>query len=142
MRSSEKFNRIYAPVFPEVKALISEAPRLVGMDGKAKMSKSLGNTILISDSDDAIAEKVMEMYTDPKHIRAEDPGTVEGNVVFIYLDIFDPDKKEIAEIEGTISRTAGSATSCLKSGSRKFSRNSHPSDARTAREIRAKIQRQ
>ena len=95
----EKFNRIYAPVFPEVKALISEAPRLMGTDGKAKMSKSLGNTILLSDSDDAIANKVMEMYTDPKHVRVQDPGTVEGNVVFTYLDIFDPDKKGIAKLK-------------------------------------------
>jgi tryptophanyl-tRNA synthetase len=95
----EKFNRIYAPVFPEVKALISEAPRLMGTDGKTKMSKSLGNTILLSDSDDAIANKVMEMYTDPKHVRVQDPGTVEGNVVFAYLDIFDPDKKGIAKLK-------------------------------------------
>jgi tryptophanyl-tRNA synthetase len=96
---AEKFNRIYAPVFPEVKALISDAPRLVGIDGKAKMSKSLGNTILLSDSDAAIAEKVTKMYTDPKHIRAEDAGTVEGNVVFTYLDLFDPDKTEIQKLK-------------------------------------------
>jgi tryptophanyl-tRNA synthetase len=100
----EKFNRIYAPVFPEVKALISGAPRLVGIDGKAKMSKSLGNTILISDSDDAIARKVMEMYTDPKHVRIQDPGTVEGNVVFAYLDIFDPEKKEIMKLKDEYRR--------------------------------------
>jgi tryptophanyl-tRNA synthetase len=96
---AEKFNRIYAPVFPKVKALISEAPRLVGVDGKAKMSKSLGNTILISDSDNVIANKVMEMYTDPNHVRAEDSGTVEGNVVFVYLDLFDPDKKEVQKLK-------------------------------------------
>ena len=96
---AEKFNRIYAPVFPAVKALISNAPRLVGIDGKTKMSKSLGNTILLSDSDTAIAEKVMKMYTDPKHIRTEDAGTVEGNVVFTYLDLFNPDKKEIQKLK-------------------------------------------
>jgi tryptophanyl-tRNA synthetase len=96
---AEKFNRIYAPVFPEVKALISEAPRLMGTDGKAKMSKSLGNTILLSDSDNTIAHKVMEMYTDPNHVRIQDPGTVEGNVVFAYLDIFDPAKKEIMKLK-------------------------------------------
>ncbi len=95
----EKFNRIYAPVFPEVKALISDAPRLVGIDGKAKMSKSLGNTILLADGDEAIAKKVMEMYTDPNHIHANDPGAVEGNVVFSYLDIFDSDKTEVKKLK-------------------------------------------
>jgi len=100
----EKFNRIYAPVFSGVKALISDAPRLIGTDGKAKMSKSLGNTILISDSDDAIAQKVMEMYTDPNHVRVHDPGTVEGNVVFMYLDIFDPEKKEVAKLKDEYRR--------------------------------------
>lgn len=95
----EKFNRLYTPVFGKVKSLISETPRLVGIDGKAKMSKSLGNTILLSDNDAAIAEKVMKMYTDPNHVRVNDPGTVEGNVVFAYLDIFDPDKKEITKLK-------------------------------------------
>jgi tryptophanyl-tRNA synthetase len=95
----EKFNRIYAPVFPKVKALISETPRLMGTDGGAKMSKSLGNTILISDGDDAIAKKVMDMYTDPDHIRVKDPGKVEGNVVFSYLDIFDPAKAEVEKLK-------------------------------------------
>ena len=78
-----------------MKSLISESPRLMGVDGKAKMSKSLGNTILFSDSDKAIAKKVMDMYTDPDHVRVKDPGTVEGNVVFSYLDIFDPAKAEV-----------------------------------------------
>jgi tryptophanyl-tRNA synthetase len=95
----EKFNRIYQPIFSPVKALISEAPRLPSIDGKAKMSKSLGNTILISDDDATISQRVMAMYTDPKHIRAEDPGTIDGNVVFSYLDIFDPDKKEVARLK-------------------------------------------
>jgi len=95
----EKFNRIYAPVFPEVRSLISESPRLVGIDGKAKMSKSLGNAIYLSDKDDVIAKKVMDMYTDPNHVRAEDPGTVEGNVVFLYLDLFDPEKAEVQKLK-------------------------------------------
>ena len=95
----EKFNRVYAPVFGKVKSLISETPRLMGTDGKAKMSKSLGNTILISDSDKTIGEKVMEMYTDPDHIRVKDPGKVEGNVVFSYLDIFDPAKAEVKKLK-------------------------------------------
>lgn len=96
---AEKFNRIYAPIFPAVKALISEAPRLPGIDGKAKMSKSLGNTILLSDTDDDIARRVMEMYTDANHVHVSDPGTVEGNVVFTYLDIFDPEKKEVEKLK-------------------------------------------
>lgn len=96
---AEKFNRIYAPVFPKVKALISEAPRLVGIDGKAKMSKSLDNTILLSDSGRAIEKKVMDMYTDPKHVHASDPGMVEGNVVFTYLDLFDADKAGVQKLK-------------------------------------------
>jgi tryptophanyl-tRNA synthetase len=109
----EKFNRIYAPVFPKVKSLISETPRLMGTDGNAKMSKSLGNTILISDGDDVISKKVMEMYTDPNHIRVNDSGTVEGNVVFMYLDVFDPNKKEIAELKANY-RSGGLGDVVLK----------------------------
>ncbi|AVI94916.1 Tryptophan--tRNA ligase [Oenococcus oeni] len=73
--------------------------RIPGIDGNAKMSKSLGNAIYLSDDEDAVAKKVKQMYTDPKHIRVEDPGHVEGNVVFTYLDIFDPDKKHVADLK-------------------------------------------
>lgn len=90
------FNRIYGDVFPEAKALISPVPRLPGVDGKAKMSKSLGNAIYLSDSSDIIIKKVMSMYTDAGHIHVQDPGKVEGNVVFDYLDVFDPDKEAVA----------------------------------------------
>jgi len=90
------FNRIYGDVFPEAKALISPVPRLPGIDGKAKMSKSLGNAIYLSDSSDIITKKVMSMYTDAGHIHVQDPGKVEGNVVFDYLDVFDPEKQEVA----------------------------------------------
>jgi tryptophanyl-tRNA synthetase len=96
---AEKFNRIYAPVFPAVKALISATPRLPGIDGKAKMSKSLGNTILLSDTDETIARQVMAMYTDANYIHASDPGSVEGNVVFSYLDVFDADKAEVKKMK-------------------------------------------
>lgn len=96
---AEKFNRIYAPVFPAVKALISATPRLPGIDGKAKMSKSLGNTILLSDTDETIARQVTAMYTDANHIHASDPGSVEGNVVFSYLDVFDADKAEVKKMK-------------------------------------------
>ncbi len=90
------FNRIYGEVFPEAKALISSVPRLPGIDGKAKMSKSLGNAIYLSDAADIITKKVMSMYTDAGHIHVADPGKVEGNVVFDYLDVFDPDKQAVA----------------------------------------------
>jgi len=96
---TRSFNRIYKRVFSEAKALISAVPRLPGIDGKAKMSKSLGNTIFLSDSNDVVVRKVMSMYTDPSHIHVSDPGKIEENVVFTYLDIFDPDKKKIAQMK-------------------------------------------
>ena len=95
-----RFNRIYnTNILKECKAVLSTVSRLVGTDGNAKMSKSLGNTIYIKDSSDIIKQKVMGMYTDPNHIKVEDPGKVEGNVVFTYLDIFDPNKEELEELK-------------------------------------------
>lgn len=96
------FNRIYNTdtlVEPEVMLPEKGRGRLVGIDGKGKMSKSLNNGIYLSDSADEIEKKVMKMYTDPNHIRIEDPGQVEGNVVFTYLDIFDSDKEKVAELK-------------------------------------------
>ena len=96
------FNRIYNTdvlVEPEVMLPPKGHGRLVGIDGKGKMSKSLNNGIYLSDSADEIQKKVMKMYTDPGHIRVEDPGKVEGNVVFTYLDIFDDDKEKVAELK-------------------------------------------
>lgn len=90
-----RFNKIYKPVLVEPKALISKFPRLPGTLGQSKMSKSLGNAIYLSDSADVVAKKVMAMYTDPKHIHIENRGKVEGNVVFTYLDAFDPDTKDV-----------------------------------------------
>lgn len=87
----ERFNKVYGEVFGRVKAMVPESSRLPGIDGKAKMSKSLGNAIYLSDSPKEISEKVMMMYTDPKHLKASDQGHVKGNVVFTYLDVFDPD---------------------------------------------------
>jgi tryptophanyl-tRNA synthetase len=75
-------------IFPEPEGLVGRVGKLVGTDGSPKMSKSLGNTIFLSESDDEIERKVRAMYTDPKRLRATDPGTVEGNPVFIYLDTF------------------------------------------------------
>jgi len=91
------FNKAYGKVFPEPKALIGEVATLPGTDGKSKMSKSLGNAIYLSDSHEEVEKKVMDMYTDPKRIHATDPGKVEGNPVFIYLDNFGKDKGEIED---------------------------------------------
>lgn len=86
-----KFNSIYGETLVEPEALLPETAnekRLVGTDGNAKMSKSLGNCIYLKDSPEEIKKKVFGMYTDPNHIRVDDPGKVEGNVVFTYLDVF------------------------------------------------------
>ena len=86
-----KFNSIYGETLIEPTALLPESEnekRLVGTDGNAKMSKSIGNCIYLKDSPEEIRKKVFAMYTDPNHVRVEDPGSVEGNVVFTYLDIF------------------------------------------------------
>ena len=97
---AQKFNQMYGPVFPEPEALIgNESVTLVGTDGKAKMSKSLGNCIYLSDSPDEVKKKVMGMYTDPNRIHGNEPGKVEGNPVFIYHDIFNPDKNEVADLK-------------------------------------------
>lgn len=100
----EKFNRLYGETFGKVKAMMSKTPRLPGIDGAAKMSKSLGNAIYLSDTKKEIEKKVMEMYTDPEHIKATDPGHVEGNVVFMYLDAFDPDHEEVTKLKHQYSQ--------------------------------------
>jgi tryptophanyl-tRNA synthetase len=96
---ARRFNLLYAPVFPEPDVLIGDVPTLVGTDGGVKMSKSLGNAIYLSDTAQAVATKVKSMYTDPKRLRATDPGTVEGNPVFTYHDIFNSDKEEVADLQ-------------------------------------------
>ena len=86
-----KFNNLYGEVLHECKVMLPENAsclRLPGTDGKAKMSKSLGNCIYLSDSSEVIKQKVMSMYTDPNHIKVSDPGNIEGNTVFTYLDAF------------------------------------------------------
>ena len=86
-----RFNQTYAPVLVEPEIMLPEnatARRLPGTDGKEKMSKSLGNCIYLSDSADDVWQKVRSMYTDPDHLRVDDPGKVEGNTVFTYLDAF------------------------------------------------------
>jgi tryptophanyl-tRNA synthetase len=83
----------------EAKALIPDAGRLPGADGKTKMSKSQGNAISLSASPNEVSAFVNRMYTDPNHLRASDPGIVEGNVVFTYLDAFDADRAAVAELK-------------------------------------------
>jgi tryptophanyl-tRNA synthetase len=91
------------PVLPECRALLSGTPRLPGVDGR-KASKSLGNAISLSASPDVIRAAVRAMFTDPGHVRASDPGTVEGNVVFAYLDAFDPDVAAVEELKAHYRR--------------------------------------
>lgn len=95
-----KFNRTYkTDALVEPHALTAPVARLPGIDGKAKMSKSLNNAIYLSDASDVVAKKVKGMYTDPGHLRVEDPGKVEGNPVFTYLNAFGEDKKKIEEMQ-------------------------------------------
>jgi tryptophanyl-tRNA synthetase len=96
---ARRFNRLYGEVFPEPESLIGDVPTLIGTDGQAKMSKSLDNAIFLSDDEATVNEKVRGMYTDPKRIRADIPGTVEGNPVFIYHDAFNPDAAEVADLK-------------------------------------------
>lgn len=99
------FNRIYkTDVLVEAEAMIPKIARLPGTDGKAKMSKSLGNAIYLSDPADIITKKVKGMYTDPNHLRVEDPGQVEGNPVFDYLTLFDPDTIKLQELKDHYAR--------------------------------------
>lgn len=100
-----KFNRTYnQEVLVEAEAITPEIARLPGVDGNAKMSKSLNNAIYLSDDVDVLKKKVMSMYTDPNHLKVEDPGKVEGNPVFIYLDAFDPDKENLKKMKEHYSK--------------------------------------
>ncbi len=99
------FNRIYkTDVLVECQAMIPSFARLPGTDGKAKMSKSLGNCIYLGDTSDEVVKKVKGMYTDPGHLRVEDPGKVEGNPVFTYLDAFDPDREGLENMKAHYMR--------------------------------------
>lgn len=93
-----------APLLPEATALIPQVGRLPGIDGRSKMSKSGGNAICLSSTADEIAKSVRSMFTDPNHLRLEDPGRVEGNVVFTYLDAFDEDRNTLAELKAHYRR--------------------------------------
>lgn len=96
---ARRFNDTFAPVFPVPEAVIPEVGVLPGTDGREKMGKSLGNAIFLFDDAATVERKVMAMYTDPKRIHATDPGTVEGNPVFIYHDIFNRNTAEVAELK-------------------------------------------
>jgi tryptophanyl-tRNA synthetase len=96
---ARRFNETFAPVFPEPETLIGEVGTLPGTDGKAKMSKSVGNVIYLADDAEAVTQRVMRMYTDPKRIHPTDPGTVEGNPVFIYHDAFNANTAEVDELK-------------------------------------------
>ena len=94
-----RFNKFYGDVLVEPQPLLTPFGRLPGLDGDKKMSKSLGNTIHLSDTADDVTKKVRQMYTDPKRIRADIPGTVEGNPVFVYHDAFNPDTAEVDDLK-------------------------------------------
>jgi tryptophanyl-tRNA synthetase len=96
---ARRFNYLYGEVFPEPEPLLAEVEVLPGIDGKQKMSKSLGNAILLSDDEATVDQLVMRMYTDPNRVRADIPGRVEGNPVFTYHDLFNPDRDEVEDLK-------------------------------------------
>jgi len=96
---ARRFNFLYGDYFTEPDPVVSETSRLVGTDGNRKMSKSLDNCVYLSDSPKEVEGRVRSMYTDPKRIRADIPGTVEGNPVFIYHDAFNTDKAEVEDLK-------------------------------------------
>ncbi|MBI2828284.1 MAG: tryptophan--tRNA ligase [Acidobacteria bacterium] len=93
-----RFNQFYGEVLVEPQPLLTPVPRLPGLDNR-KMSKSYANTIDLTDDSTTVAKKVRQMYTDPKRIRADIPGTVEGNPVFMYHDAFNPDAAEVEDLK-------------------------------------------
>jgi len=96
---ARRFNYLYGEVLPIPDVLVGEVPTLVGTDGQAKMSKSLGNAIMLSDDAKTVRKRVFSMYTDPNRTSADIPGTVEGNPVFVYHDVFNPDKAEVEDLK-------------------------------------------
>src|SRR6266481_1178082 len=94
-----RFNRLYAKVLVEPKAMLGSVARLPGTDGGAKMSKSLGNCVYLGDPPDMVRKRVMSMFTDPTRIHPTDPGHVEGNPVFTYHDVFNPNKAEVDDLK-------------------------------------------
>lgn len=96
---ARRFNELFGPVFPVPDALIPSDKLLPGTDGGTKMGKSLGNAIDLADDSETVKRKIMSMYTDPARIRATDPGRVEGNPVFVYHDLFNPNVAEVSDLK-------------------------------------------
>lgn len=96
---ARRFNNLYGEVFAEPEPMVSDMPTLPGIYGTQKMSKSLDNAIMISDPPDVVRQRVMQMFTDPNRVRADIPGTVEGNPVFMYHDAFNTDAAEIDDLK-------------------------------------------
>ncbi|MCI0434867.1 MAG: tryptophan--tRNA ligase [Gemmatimonadetes bacterium] len=96
---ARRFNHLYGEVFAEPEPMISEVPTLPGIDGRQKMSKSLDNAILIADDSATVRQRVMQMFTDPNRVRADIPGTVEGNPVFLYHDAFNTQRDEVEDLK-------------------------------------------
>jgi tryptophanyl-tRNA synthetase len=94
-----RFNRLYKKILIEPRAMLGKVARLPGTDGGAKMSKSLGNCINLGDSPEQVRKRVMSMFTDPTRIHPTDPGHVEGNPVFTYHEVFNPDKAEVEDLK-------------------------------------------
>ena len=96
---ARRFNRLYKKILIEPRGLLGKVARLPGTDGGAKMSKSVGNCIYLGDSPEQVRQRVMSMFTDPTRIHPTDPGHVEGNPVFTYHDVFNPDKDEVEDLK-------------------------------------------
>ncbi|GAC1384973.1 MAG: tryptophan--tRNA ligase [Herpetosiphon sp.] len=96
---ARRFNTLYGETLPEPDTLIGDVPTLIGVDGQAKMSKSLDNGIYLADDAKTVEQKVRGMFTDPNRVRADIPGRVEGNPVFIYHDAFNPDRAEVDDLK-------------------------------------------
>jgi tryptophanyl-tRNA synthetase len=96
---ARRFNQYYGEVFPMPEVLLTETPTLIGTDNKGKMSKSAGNCIFLSDDESTVTKKVNGMYTDPNRVRADTPGTVEGNPIFTFHDLFNDNKEEVASLK-------------------------------------------
>lgn len=96
---ARKFNSQFGDTFTEPEPLVGKIARLIGLDGNAKMTKSLGNTIFLNESEEELKRKIMSMFTDPSRVRSTDPGKVEGNPVFIYHDAFNTNVAEVSELK-------------------------------------------
>ena len=96
---ARRFNRLNATCLQEAKGVLSTTPRLMGIDGQSKASKSLNNAIYLKDTKEILREKVFQMYTDPGHIHVQDPGKIEGHMIFHYLDAFATDQEQVSEFK-------------------------------------------